>query len=89
MALPNCSLTTLGLVPEGAADAQYRAVPGPRSGRLWLDPNIPLGCDHGKTFRFKVTRSVGGDTVPQQQVGVDLSRPFSVTYDDSGSHCHQ
>lgn len=72
-----------------SADAQYRAVPGPRSGRLWLDPNIPLGCDHVKTFRFKVTRSVGGDTAPQQQVGVDLSRPFSVTYDDSGSHCHQ
>jgi hypothetical protein len=72
-----------------SADARYRAVPGPRSGRLSLDPNIPLGCDHVKTFRFKVTRSVGGDTAPQQQVGVDLSRPFGVTYDNSGSRCHQ
>jgi hypothetical protein len=72
----------------GSAEARYRAVPGPRSGRLWLDPNIPSGCDHVKTFRFKVTRSVGGATTPQQQLGEDLSRPFSVTYDDSGSRCH-
>ncbi len=72
-----------------STSAQYRAVPGARSGRLFLDPNIPLGCDHAKTFRFKVTRSVGGDTAPQQQVGVDLSRPFTVTYDNSGSRCHQ
>ena len=43
----------------------------------------------GLTSRFKVTRSVGGDTAPQQQVGVDLSRPFTVTYDNSGSRCHQ
>lgn len=72
-----------------SAQAQYRAVPGPRSGWLSLHGNIPLGCDHVKTFRFKVTRKVGGDTSPQQQVGVDLSRPFSVTYDNSGSRCHQ
>jgi hypothetical protein len=73
----------------GASEARYRAVSGPRSGRLWLDPNIASGCDHVRTFRFKVTRSVGGGTAPQQQVGVDLSRPFSATYDDSYSHCHQ
>jgi hypothetical protein len=71
-----------------STSAQYRAVPGVRSGRLALDPNIPLGCDYAKTFRFKVTRSVGGDTASQQQVGVDLSRPFTVTYDNTGSRCH-
>lgn len=72
-----------------ATDARYRAVPGARTGRMWVDPNVPGGCDHRKLFRLRVIRSIGGDTVPPQQIAEEISRPFSVTYDNASWGCHK